>query len=213
MERSSLAELKKAYEDSLEREPIELAVSAYIAALEAARVAFEHKASQYDSVVAAVKVADGGRFRNDTIDSLLSRLRKLEARVAELEAWIAPLDGMSRQIIAQYPELEGKPLDSLVLKLLRKARGITMERPDLDATIRHRVNGTLNDVHLREIGDYIEQLEDWKQTTNATMTKINEIVMGSDYKVELWGKNYPDAVEWLLDQLEALKAELAKREG
>lgn len=34
-----------------------------------------------------------------------------------------------------------------------------MDRPDLDAMIRHRVNGTLDDVLIRQIFSYIEALE------------------------------------------------------
>jgi hypothetical protein len=39
----------------------------------------EHKARQYDSVVQALQVTDGGRYRADTIDALVQQLRRLAA--------------------------------------------------------------------------------------------------------------------------------------
>lgn len=52
---------------------------------EAEVAALKHKAKQYDDVVAAVQAADGGRYRNDTIEALLHRLKQLEVLRAALE--------------------------------------------------------------------------------------------------------------------------------
>jgi hypothetical protein len=37
---------------------------------------WRHKADQYDSVVEALRVADGGRYRADTLDAVICRLRR-----------------------------------------------------------------------------------------------------------------------------------------
>lgn len=61
----------------------------------------EHKAGQYDTVVAELQVCDGGRHRNDTISALTTRLRRLEkaeSRVLKLEAEVAKLRDALEQI-------------------------------------------------------------------------------------------------------------------
>jgi len=48
----------------------------------------QHKADQYDSVVRELNVSDGGKFRADTLATVLRRVREneaLRARVSELE--------------------------------------------------------------------------------------------------------------------------------
>lgn len=44
-----------------------------------------HKASQYDDVVKALNVADGGKYRNDTIETLLTRLQEAEELADHVE--------------------------------------------------------------------------------------------------------------------------------
>jgi Lar family restriction alleviation protein len=53
----------------------------------------KHKAEQYDDVVKALQVADGGRYRNDTIEALLHRLSTLAA----LRSALAPFAQAARE--------------------------------------------------------------------------------------------------------------------
>jgi hypothetical protein len=72
------------------------------------------KARQYDSVVEAVKAADGGRYRADTIAALLGRLRRMSEQESTIKA-----------ILLDYKE-GNYPLPTAVVKalqgLLKEAR-------------------------------------------------------------------------------------------
>lgn len=46
---------------------------------------FGHKAGQYDDVVQALHVADGGKYRADTIEALLHRLEQADELAAHVE--------------------------------------------------------------------------------------------------------------------------------
>lgn len=72
-------------------------------AAEAKLAKVEHKAEKYDSVVKALSVCDGGRYRNDTIESCilalssrdrlsakLAEARKREERLLAAISWIEP---------------------------------------------------------------------------------------------------------------------------
>lgn len=51
-------------------------MAGFITALKAERDELKHKADQYDSVVRAFKVADGGKYRSDTIESCIMALQQ-----------------------------------------------------------------------------------------------------------------------------------------
>lgn len=82
---------------------------------------YRHKAEQYDSIVAAVQPADGGRYRADTIsriESLASRAERAEAESEELRALlreyrIAPKFSHDHAAIKRTVALEDK-IDALL---------------------------------------------------------------------------------------------------
>ncbi|MCE5309608.1 MAG: hypothetical protein LLG20_18385 [Acidobacteriales bacterium] len=51
----------------------------------------QHKAAQYDAVVKALHVCDGGRYRNDTVESVIGAARKLAETEADTRRlrWLA----------------------------------------------------------------------------------------------------------------------------
>lgn len=82
---------------------------------------YRHKAEQYDSIVAAVQPADGGRYRADTIsriESLASRVERAEAEAEELHALLreyrqAPKFSSDHDAIKSIVALEDK-IDALL---------------------------------------------------------------------------------------------------
>lgn len=87
-------------------------IQSYIEMLEAENKTLAHKAGQYDSVVATIKVSDSGRFRNDTIEALLKRIEKVSNLEAEnvalrdenqkLRGWSEALENIIRAAKDEY---------------------------------------------------------------------------------------------------------------
>jgi hypothetical protein len=87
--------------------------------LQLANEAMRHKADQYDSVVEALHVADSGRYRADTLDTVLHRLRRAGKVHAVLARLIYAIAGEQEDPI----ELE-RALGYEAAPLIKEARAL-----------------------------------------------------------------------------------------